>query len=353
MIDEQQDASAIDQMKANLNELVEERLAAELGWNLRLLRGEAFQLSGVNLKMRAEYRIVNPSAFFLPGKSRLTHLRLTRWLKFGNSIEQLHHVFYLAKTYNIRQIVLPPTKIFRPQKVEEFELIAESEGNSGELGLGLAGVFYYLEPFCLEAPAEGLLPSVQRYVRPLLSEALSRVDPRVGENDLVLHFRASDVFSHPVAHYGQPPLAYYLAAIEREKPERTWLVFEDRANPCIDAAEAWLKARRLEVVTQSSSLEEDLRVLLSARRLVIGQGTFGVSVAMLSTQLRRLYTFKAETWDYLRLPEVEMVQGVDVAGRYTLALLSQNWTGSAEQRALMLSYPAEAIRFHDVGVGLT
>lgn len=339
-------------MKANLSELVERRLASDLGWNLELFHGEAFQVPRLNRYMRVEYAIVNPSAFFLPGKSRLSHLRLARWLKFGNSIEQLHHLFFLAKTYNIRQIVLPTGKIFRSQKVEEFELIAEGEGNFGELGVGLAGVFYYLEPFCVEGPAEGLLPSVHRYVRPLLSDALSKVDPRVGEHDLVLHFRASDVFSRPVAHYGQPPLAYYLAAIERERPQRTWLVFEDRTNPCIDAAEAWLKARRLEVVTQSSSLEEDLRVLLSARRLVIGLGTFGISVAMLSTRLRRLYTFKSETWDYLRLPEVEMVQGVDVAGRYTLALLSQNWTGSAEQRALMLSYPVETIRFNGGAVAL-
>jgi len=340
-------------MKANLNELVEERLAAELGWNLRLLHGEAFQLSGVNLKMRAEYTIVNPSAFFLPGKSRLTHLRLTRWLKFGNSVEQLHHLFLLAKTYDIRQVVLPPSKIFHPRKVGEIELIAEEDGTSGELGVGIAGLFYYLEPFCLEGFGKGLVPIVQRHVRPLLSEALREVDPRVGEDDLVLHFRAGDVFIHPVAHYGQPPLAFYLAAIEKERPQRTWLVFENRANPCIDAAEAWLKARRLEVVTQSSSLEEDLRVLLSARRLVIGAGTFGISVAILSTQLRRLYTFKSETWDYLRLPGVEMVQGVDVAGSYTTALLSHNWTASDEQRALMLSYPAETIRFNDGGETLT
>jgi hypothetical protein len=36
-------------------------------------------------------------------------------------------------------------------------------------------------------------------------------------------------------------------------------------------------------VIQSGSIEEDLRILLSARRLVIGHTSFASSVAMLST----------------------------------------------------------------------
>ncbi len=38
-----------------------------------------------------------------------------------------------------------------------------------------------------------------------------------------------------------------------------------------------------ETVIQSGSIEEDLRILLSARRLVIGHTSFASSVAMLST----------------------------------------------------------------------
>ncbi len=295
--------------------------------------------------MRAEYAITNPRAFFLPGQSRLNHLQLTKWLKFGNSIEQLHHLFHLAKAYSLTRIVLPPSKVFEATRMGEFEMVTAESANIAELGVGLAGVFYYLEPFCLKRPTDELLSSVQRNVRPMLSDTLREPDPRVGQRDLVLHFRSGDVFHHPVAHYGQPPLSYYLAAIEREKPQRTWLVFEDRANPCIEGVEAWLRRHHLETVIQSGSMEEDLQVLLSARILVIGQTSFASGVAMLSTQLRRLYTFRCEAWDYLHLPEVEMLQGVDIAGGYVKAVLSQNWTASPEQLTLMLSYPAESIRF--------
>jgi len=343
------DAASAMHDESSRRQFVEERLASELGWDLNLLHGASFQVRGLSLRMRAEYAIVNPAAFFPPGQPRLSHLRLTKWLKFGNAVEQLHHLFYLAKTYKVGQIVLPPSKLFQARDLGEFEVTTASE-DSTALRVGLAGLFYYLEPFCLKRPTENLLESVRRYVRPMLSDVLRESDPRVREHDLVLHFRAGDVFHHPVAHYGQPPLAYYLAAIEREKPSRTWLVFEDRANPCIDAAEAWLQRRGLEVVIQSGALDDDLRVLLSARRLVIGQGTFSSSVAMLSTHLRRLYTFKSELWDDLRLPDVETIQGIDIEGGYTRALLSKNWTASPEQRALMLSYPAEALRFDRTGV---
>jgi hypothetical protein len=337
------------QDESSRRQFVEEHLASEFRWDLNLFHGASFQVSGLSRQMRAEYAIINPAAFFSSGQPHLSHLRLTKWLKFGNSIEQLHHLFYLAKTYKVPQIVLPPSNLFQARDRGEFDVTTASE-DSAKPGVGLAGLFYYLSPFCLKRPTENLLESTRRYVRPMLSDVLQESDPRVREDDLVLHFRAGDLFHHPVAHYGQPPLAYYLAAIEREKPSRTWLVFENLANPCIDAAEAWLQRRGLELVTQSGSLEEDLRVLLSARRLVIGQGTFGSSVAMLSAHLRRLYTFKSELWDDLWLPDLETIQGIDIDGGYTRALLSKNWTASPEQRALMLSYPAEALRFDRTGV---
>ena len=337
--------SAMNRNESSLHKVVEEQLALQFGWDLNLFHGAPFELPGLGLRMRAEYALVNPSDFLPLGPAPLTHLRLTQWLKFGNSVEQLHHLFYLAKTYNVNQIVLPPSKVFQARALGEFNLTTAGSDDSATLGLGLTGLFYYLEPFCLRRPTESLLESAQRYVRPLLSGVLQETDSRVKKGDLVLHFRSGDVFRHPVAHYGQPPLAYYLAAVERERPDRVWLVFEDRANPCIEAADAWLRKHDIEVAIQSGSLVEDLRVLLSARRLVIGQGTFGSSVAMLSTHLSRLYTFKSEPWDDLHLPGVEVVQGIDAVGGYTRALLSQNWTASPEQCELMLSYSTDALRF--------
>ena len=68
-------------------------------------------------------------------------------------------------------------------------------------------------------------------------------------------------------------------------------MFEGRGDPCIDAAEAALRKRGVEVLLQSGTLEEDLRLLLSAPRLVAGRGSFARMVAHLSERLRKAYFF--------------------------------------------------------------
>ena len=167
-------------------------------------------------------------------------------------------------------------------------------------------------------------------------------------DDLVLHFRAGDIFRQtrpPHRGYGQPPLSYYLAAVEREQPARVWLVFEDRGNPCIDAAEAALRKRGVEVLLQSGTLEEDLRLLLSASRLVAGTGSFAHMVAHLSEQLRKAYFFGKAKVEVLRELGVEVILGRDADGEFRTKLLNNNWIGSAEQLDLLISYPADKLMF--------
>ena len=111
----------------------------------------------------------------------------------------------------------------------------------------------------------------------------------------MLHVRAGDVFRFwrpPHSGYAQPPLSYYLEAVEREQPARVWLVFEDRCNPCIPAAQMALQERGVEVLLQSGTLAEDLRLLLSATRLVAGRGSFAHMIAQLSERLRKVYFFE-------------------------------------------------------------
>ena len=159
----------------------------------------------------------------------------------------------------------------------------------------LEGEFFNVRAFRLKSSAPEMARVFTELVRPLLVARLREPDLRVRRDDLVLHFRAGDIFRQtrpPHPGYGQPPLSYYLAAVEREQPARVWLVFEDRSNPCIDAAEAALRKRGVEVLLQSGTLEEDLRLLLSASRLVAGRGSFAHMVAHLSERLRKAYFFE-------------------------------------------------------------
>lgn len=105
-----------------------------------------------------------------------------------------------------------------------------------------------------------------------------------------------------------------------------------------------MKGRGVEVVLQSASLIEDMRVLLSAARIVAGLGTFVPAVALLSARLKALYLFGPPN-RALRLLGVSLIEGIDTVGNYRERVLSSNWRALPEQRALMLSYPARAISF--------
>ena len=105
-----------------------------------------------------------------------------------------------------------------------------------------------------------------------------------------------------------------------------------------------LKGRGVEVVVQSGSLIEDVRVLLSATRVVASRGSFVPAVAALSSRLKTLYLFDPPI-SALRLLGLTLIEGIDTAGNYRERVLSANWRALPEQRALMLSYPARAIAF--------
>ena len=105
-----------------------------------------------------------------------------------------------------------------------------------------------------------------------------------------------------------------------------------------------LKGRGVEVVVQSGSLIEDVRVLLSATRVVASRGSFVPAVAALSSRLKTLYLLIRPNRACGTLG-MTLIEGIDTAGNYRERVLSANWRALPEQRALMLSYPTRAIAF--------
>jgi hypothetical protein len=72
--------------------------------------------------------------------------------------------------------------------------------------------------------------------------------------------------------------------------------------------------------------------------------------AHLSSRLQRLYIFGHPNRRLKSLAElgVEVFLVKDTGGDYRQVLLDGNWAGSSAQRALMLSYPADRLRFSKV-----
>ncbi len=226
-----------------------------------------------------------------------------------------------------------------------FQFVQNDQSESEPI---LEGTFFLMDTFGLKSSPDYDARLVRDVVRLLLVSDLVAPDPRVHQDDLILHFRSGDVFRKnkpPHPGYGQPPLCYYVSAVEREKPSRVWLVFEDEANPCVAATRTVLQERGIQVICQSASLKDDLRVLLSGRRLVSSCGSFVRMIAQLSTAVERVYSFQTETRTPLNYLGINVVSVQDVGGGFANVL--SGWSGSEEQLHLMLSYPASALDFRE------
>lgn len=160
---------------------------------------------------------------------------------------------------------------------------------------------------------------------------------------LVIHLRSGDAFNpNPHPGLGQPPLSFYLRAIELGRPKKVVLVFEDRSNPVIGRLIEHLEDKGLDYSLQSESFETDLSVLLAARTLVTAQGTLTESLLLLSPHLDTWISFSHEPHVYFRRrPIARRVEISDADGEYSRFLLDGNWQNSPEQRDMMLNYPLE------------
>jgi hypothetical protein len=325
-----------------ITRFVERRLASRYGWNVDVFQGREPVFPGT--RTGGFYRVLNPAGYFLRPGAGIGTVQVAEWLRFGNSIRQLTHAFALAERYGIRRIRLPgPHPLFHGRRAGNVALVWDGDRRAFELAL--SGYFMHVRALMSPLDATTECRILTECVSPMLTPDLLRPDARVGEADLVMHFRGGDAFD-PVEirpGYWQPPLAYYLAAFERERPRRVWLVFEDRRNPTIAAAEAILRRHGAEVVIQSGTLADDLRVLLTARRLVASIGTFIPAVAMLSPRIDTLYQFAVPPDPVLMLRGLRLVRAYDVTGEFAAAVQT-NWAARPEQLAMMLSHPIDAIR---------
>jgi hypothetical protein len=182
--------------------------------------------------------------------------------------------------------------------------------------------------------------------------------PETINKNLVIHLRSGDIFASKIVHseYGQPPLSYYVCAIEHFAPLSVTLVYEDTLNPVIKALQDYLGFSNIPYNVQCADLRSDLNVLTNASALVMSRGTFAYGVLCFNDILSTLYCFssslEADPMLSLHLSRLfygeypsafrpSIVEVTDKAGCYFDSICSANWYNSSSQKKLMISYPAE------------
>ena len=145
-------------------------------------------------------------------------------------------------------------------------------------------VFFHTESFDYLMLNRGRREILKNYILP----HIKCVDgENVNDNTLVIHIRSGDIFggwTHK--NYVQPPLSFYKKIINESEYSDILIVTQpDKKNPCIGGLLSW----NSNIKIQCGTLREDVSAILKAKNLVIGFGTFGWMLSMLSDRIDNLY----------------------------------------------------------------
>lgn len=173
-----------------------------------------------------------------------------------------------------------------------------------------------------------------------VSPHLSLVDYKnITDETLVIHIRSGDIFggwTHE--NYVQPPLSFYQKVIEESGCSDILIVTQpDKRNPCIGGLLSWNKDIRV----QCGSLREDVSAILNAKNLVIGFGTFGWMLTLLSSNIDRLYCPEVVTdlfSSYFQVPPFSIKRY-----KFPNYIEIGDWKNTEDQRKKMVSYSMNKI----------
>ena len=330
-------------LRETLRGRLEKAYATHYGWDIDVMRG----LKLIENNVREPHTIDGPLVKMAALHRPVHRVALARYGRFGNQIIQLKNAAYIAEMCGANIIQRKaPGDLFRPALRDGFIVRHSDRPVAGPDEVVMQGFFYFAEALNIKMQPEDHRRITEKIIRPLLLPGVLVPDERVGPDDMVMHFRAGDIMSGPKIHrkYGQPPVSFYLKAGELSGASRFWLVYEEDSNPAIAAVEAALRNKGMTVFHQSSGLQDDCRVILSARQFAGATGTFAPVLSEISTRLRRFYSFhefETTPLSAFKTTPVEVTRIEDGDDVYKAACLSRNWSASREQLDLLLSYPVE------------
>jgi hypothetical protein len=332
----------------NLDQLNGSTSTSTIVDSYKLRRGGCFSPEAQPWGQSTHSRLAPPT----PGQSKakappVSAICVTKRLHFGNSIQQISNAIALGESLGIDHLHLPGywyIRRGRRQSASGIQLRNKKKINLRREQLALCGRFFYqttLNPLYTAQPnpckAMGKIADLLK---------LPETDFRPTDEDLVIHLRSGDIFSTNSPHpkYGQPPLAYYLKILHSRPWRSVHLIFQDEGNPVIAVLREIVNSLGIVLHCSTGNLKDDLAVLLAARTIACGTGTFISGVAAISQQLKTVYCFGKQfnAWGNTKISTIRLA---DSRGDYVSQVMSRNWVNSLQQRELMLSYPQEAIHF--------
>jgi len=322
----------------------------------------ALHVDGLEGKDAEELRVYRTLGAWVLGWPRSTKdfsslIVVKTFGRLGNHVFQLVHAIHCARQLGVLEVLAPgnqsaPERVFTTPGGIRVDTRIASFRQPSKKNLP-PGLFKGLRPKTVASsrffdlshfPALGGDVDHAEIFRDLREAGLWKSDLSPLETDhLVIHIRGGDIFvEDPNPYYGQPPLAYYERIISSREWSEITIVSQDFRNPVTAVLLQRLNEAGLPHRFQSGTLEEDVSLLLRARTLVAGKGTFIPAIVGLSEAIETAYVFG----ELKRLRSDITIKIVnDVAGTYWNAICQKNWSAAHWQLKMMVEYPLANLEF--------
>jgi len=143
--------------------------------------------------------------------------------------------------------------------------------------------FYYPEK--INNVSQNIFRKNSKEKRDLLKKAFKIKNVNALDEDiLVIHLRSGDIFRNTGAHEGyiSPPLAYFVKKIYEIQCKKIIILCEDKNNPILNRLLQLYK----NAVYSKNSLEEDIKIILGAKNIIMSVGTFIPSLLLMSDNIK-------------------------------------------------------------------
>jgi hypothetical protein len=250
---------------------------------------------------------------------------VSQWYgRFGNNIQQVSNALYYcslkrANYYPLHHSIIKTSPVFFGEGIVSSNRFFFYNTDEKDFDCNIDDLNAQRRNICLEYISDSL--------------NLPNHEP-MGEDTVVLHIRAGDIFSsRPPNTYVQNPLSYYESILQQF--EEAIIVSDRGDNPIIKEL-----ARHPKVRIQGGSLHEDLATLMSAKHIASsGVGTFAVAVALCSKNIKSFIHTDLYLNEHLNptmLTDTDIqLKKIDLQDGY---IKIGEWKNSELQRKMLLSW---------------
>lgn len=208
------------------------------------------------------------------------NLHINNWSgRLGNNIIQLTNAIKIALYYNYN-IIIPHHTYFTTTYIIINDTINKTDNKIND-----THQFFYQDKI-KNIDNNVFNENIDKTLQILKQNFTIKNILPLNENDLIIHIRGGDIFNNnPYQHMILPPLSYYVNIINNNDFDKIMIISEDTKNPCINK----LLTLYPNIQFKKKSLDNDIKLILSAKHVIQSHGTFIPSLLLLSDNIINIY----------------------------------------------------------------